>query len=113
MCAYMSLCPLCMCVINSWDVGNAHFVILSTEVYFYTEYGVSLIGEQYNWLEQDLKVCVAIPYTVEPLYNRHFWTNFFSHFLLQCRSFRLPEVKNVIVTSVGTKIFVKFFLLCP
>ncbi|XP_065920095.1 acid phosphatase type 7-like isoform X2 [Dysidea avara] len=39
----------------SWDVGNAHFVIFSTEVYFYTEYGVELIGEQYNWLEQDLK----------------------------------------------------------
>jgi len=31
-------------------------VIFSTEVYFYTEYGVELIGEQYNWLEQDLKV---------------------------------------------------------
>ena len=54
MCVYVSLC------INSWDVGNAHFVIFSTEVYFYTEYGVELIGEQYNWLEQDLKVLVAL-----------------------------------------------------
>jgi len=44
----------------SWDVGNAHFVIFSTEVYFYTEYGVELIGEQYNWLEQDLKVYILI-----------------------------------------------------
>ena len=43
---------------SSWDVGNAHFVIFSTEVYFYTEYGVELIGEQYNWLEQDLKVFI-------------------------------------------------------
>ena len=42
--------------INSWDVGNAHFVIFSTEVYFFTQYGMELIGEQFNWLEQDLKV---------------------------------------------------------
>ena len=45
--------------IDSWDVGNAHFVIFSTEVYFYTEYGVELIGEQFSWLEQDLKVTLA------------------------------------------------------
>ena len=57
-------------IINSWDVGNAHFVIFSTEVYFFTQYGVELIGEQFNWLEQDLKVwsCVvwiAVLYTVK------------------------------------------------
>ncbi|XP_065920906.1 acid phosphatase type 7-like isoform X2 [Dysidea avara] len=40
----------------SWDLGNAHFVVFSTEVYYYTEYGgVELIEQQYNWLEQDLK----------------------------------------------------------
>ena len=31
-------------------------MIFSTEVYFFTQYGVELIGEQFNWLEQDLKV---------------------------------------------------------
>ena len=56
--------------INSWDVGNAHFVIFSTEVYFFTQYGVELISEQFNWLEQDLKVqgfveWVAVLYKIQ------------------------------------------------
>ena len=40
----------------------------------------------------------------------------FGHILLQYRGFPLSEVKNVLVTPVGTKIFVlimKVFLLCP
>ena len=39
----------------------------------------------------------------------------FGHFLLQYRGFSLSEVKNVLVTPVGTKIFVlimEVFLLC-
>ena len=49
----------------SWDVGNAHFVVFSTEVYYYTEYGgVELIEQQYNWLEQDLKVSYSTGATI-------------------------------------------------
>ena len=56
---------------NSWDVGNAHFVIFSSEVYFYTEYGVELIGEQFNWLEEDLKVlsCTASLHTLSSFFS--------------------------------------------
>jgi len=50
------LYPYMYFVFCSWDIGHAHFVIFSTEVYFYTEYGVELIEEQYKWLECDLKV---------------------------------------------------------
>ncbi|XP_065919774.1 acid phosphatase type 7-like [Dysidea avara] len=39
----------------SWDVGHAHFIVFSTEVYFFPKYGVELIEQQYKWLEQDLK----------------------------------------------------------
>ena len=35
----MHVNSMCVCI-NSWNVGNAHFVIFSTEVYFFTEYGV-------------------------------------------------------------------------
>ena len=41
---------------HSWDIGTAHFIIISTEVYFYVEDGIKLAEYQYNWLENDLKV---------------------------------------------------------
>ncbi|MEE6490605.1 hypothetical protein FKM82_015910 [Ascaphus truei] len=40
----------------SWDLGPAHIISFSTEVYFYQQYGKELVGEQYRWLQQDLKV---------------------------------------------------------
>ena len=40
----------------SWDVGTAHFIVFSTEVYFFVQDGADLAEYQYNWLEEDLKV---------------------------------------------------------
>ena len=40
----------------SWDIGPAHIVSFSTEVYFFLEYGLEQIVQQYEWLERDLKV---------------------------------------------------------
>ena len=45
---------------SSWDVGNAHFILFSTEVYFFFQYGPELVRYQYEWLEKDLKVCVCV-----------------------------------------------------
>ncbi|XP_033888029.3 acid phosphatase type 7-like [Acipenser ruthenus] len=39
----------------SWNIGPAHIISLSTEVYFYLEYGLDLIFKQYSWLEKDLE----------------------------------------------------------
>ncbi|XP_053577580.1 acid phosphatase type 7 [Bombina bombina] len=39
----------------SYDLGPAHIISLSTEVYFYMEYGKELVGEQYKWLQKDLQ----------------------------------------------------------
>jgi len=39
----------------SFDIGRAHFIVLSTEFYFYVEYGWQQIANQYEWLQQDLK----------------------------------------------------------
>ncbi|KAK6040951.1 Ser/Thr phosphatase family protein [Cooperia oncophora] len=38
----------------SFDLGRAHFIIFSTEFYFYTNYGWSQILNQWNWLIDDL-----------------------------------------------------------
>ncbi|XP_061090193.1 acid phosphatase type 7 [Conger conger] len=39
----------------SWNIGPAHIVSFSTEVYFFLDYGVDLIFKQYEWLKKDLE----------------------------------------------------------
>ena len=39
----------------SWDVGPAYMISIDSEFYFFVEDGLGLIGEQYRWLEEDLK----------------------------------------------------------
>uniref|UniRef100_A0AC35TSV8 Purple acid phosphatase n=1 Tax=Rhabditophanes sp. KR3021 TaxID=114890 RepID=A0AC35TSV8_9BILA len=38
----------------SFDIGAAHIIGFSTEVYFYTSYGWNQIANQWNWLVNDL-----------------------------------------------------------
>ena len=38
----------------SFDLGPVHFVSISTEVYYFMQYGVKLIISQYDWLKKDL-----------------------------------------------------------
>ncbi|CAG0881669.1 unnamed protein product [Cyprideis torosa] len=40
----------------SFNMGPAHFICVSTEVYFYTNYGWHQLIRQYKWLEEDLMV---------------------------------------------------------
>ena len=40
----------------SFDVGPVHFVAVSTEFYYFTNYGMKMVASQYRWLVQDLKV---------------------------------------------------------
>uniref|UniRef100_A0A673C9Q9 Purple acid phosphatase n=1 Tax=Sphaeramia orbicularis TaxID=375764 RepID=A0A673C9Q9_9TELE len=39
----------------SWNLGSAHIISLSTEVYFYLEFGKELLFKQYEWLKKDLE----------------------------------------------------------
>ena len=41
--------------ISSFDLGNIHFVSISTEYYYFLNYGGMQIARQYNWLVNDLK----------------------------------------------------------
>ena len=40
----------------SFDLGPAHIISFSTEVYYYLQYGFQQIINQRKWLEEDLKV---------------------------------------------------------
>ncbi|CAL1575027.1 unnamed protein product [Knipowitschia caucasica] len=39
----------------SWNLGTVHFISVSTEVYFYLEFGLDLLFRQFAWLKQDLE----------------------------------------------------------
>ncbi|KAM4640526.1 acid phosphatase type 7 isoform 1-T1 [Discoglossus pictus] len=39
----------------SYNLGPAHIISLSTEVYFYRKYGEELVGKQFKWLQKDLQ----------------------------------------------------------
>lgn len=43
----------------SFNIGPAHVISFSTEFYFFVEYGWSQIGNQFRWLEKDLKEAAA------------------------------------------------------
>ena len=38
----------------SFNMGPVHFVSIATELWFYVQYGLVPIVEQYKWLERDL-----------------------------------------------------------
>lgn len=43
-------------ILCSWNIGPAHIISYSTEVYFWLQYGIEQIVQQYNWLIRDLEV---------------------------------------------------------
>ncbi|XP_063287295.1 acid phosphatase type 7 [Pelobates fuscus] len=49
----------------SWNLGPAHIISLSTEVYFYPQYGKELVGEQYLWLQKDLQEAASPSHRLE------------------------------------------------
>lgn len=38
----------------SFDLGPVHFIGITTEVYYFLNYGIKTLVKQYEWLEQDL-----------------------------------------------------------
>ncbi|XP_045500015.1 acid phosphatase type 7 isoform X1 [Colias croceus] len=40
----------------SFDLGPVHFISISTEFYYFLEYGLKLVAEQFDWLQRDLEM---------------------------------------------------------
>jgi hypothetical protein len=45
----------------SFNLGPVHFVSISTEFYYFLEYGIKDVTLQYDWLVKDLQV-ITITY---------------------------------------------------
>ncbi len=39
----------------SFDVGPVHFVSVSTEFYYYLNYGLQMVERQFRWVREDLR----------------------------------------------------------
>lgn len=39
----------------SFDLGPVHFIAITTEVYYFLNYGIKTLVKQYDWLEKDLQ----------------------------------------------------------
>jgi len=52
----------------SFDIGPVHFVAINTEYYYYLNYGLKMVGRQYKWIEEDLKVCFLLN-TFQKIYS--------------------------------------------
>lgn len=44
----------------SFNVGPVHVISISTEFYYYIQYGYEQILNQFKWVEEDLKVLLGI-----------------------------------------------------
>ena len=39
----------------SFDIGPVHFISISTEFYYFLEFGFKMVANQFEWLQRDLE----------------------------------------------------------
>ncbi|XP_040179282.1 acid phosphatase type 7 [Rana temporaria] len=74
----------------SWDLGPAHIISFSTEVYFYLKYGQELVAEQFKWLQRDLQEA-----TSKARRSERPWIITMAHRPMYCTNFNSDDCAKV------------------
>ncbi|XP_072285659.1 acid phosphatase type 7 isoform X2 [Pyxicephalus adspersus] len=74
----------------SWDLGPAHIISFSTEVYFYLKYGKELVAEQFKWLQMDLQEA-----TSKARHSERPWIITMAHRPMYCTNFNSDDCVKV------------------
>ncbi|XP_014275508.1 acid phosphatase type 7 [Halyomorpha halys] len=68
----------------SFDLGPVHFVSFTTEAYYFVNYGIKILVNQYNWITKDLREANSakredrpwiVTYGHRPMYCSNFYTD--------------------------------------
>ncbi|KAM5146517.1 acid phosphatase type 7 isoform 1-T3 [Mantella aurantiaca] len=78
----------------SWDLGPAHIISFSTEVYFYLKYGQELVAEQFKWLQRDLQDA-----TSKARRSERPWIITMAHRPMYCTNFNSDDCTKVNSTT--------------
>ncbi|XP_018432420.1 PREDICTED: acid phosphatase type 7 [Nanorana parkeri] len=78
----------------SWDLGPAHIISFSTEVYFYLKYGQELVAEQFKWLQRDLQEA-----TSKARRSERPWIITMAHRPMYCTNFNSDDCAKVNSTT--------------
>jgi len=72
----------------SWNIGPIHFISVSTEFYYYLQYGIKPLLDQYDWLQRDLLVClnIQLPWQVPIILSNYPRTSLNSYILQEATS---------------------------
>ncbi|KAJ9581518.1 hypothetical protein L9F63_023309, partial [Diploptera punctata] len=81
----------------SFNLGPAHFISISTEVYYLAQFKINLINDQYNWLLKDLEGITATHCD-----RTHPWIIMYGHRPMYCSNYDNVDCTNhLTLTRVG------------
>ncbi|XP_075234057.1 acid phosphatase type 7 [Lycorma delicatula] len=93
-------------IMYSFNLGPAHFIGFSTEVYYFINYGIKPLVFQYDWLENDLKEA-----TKPENRKKHPWIITFGHRPMYCSNSDKDDCTyNSTLVRIGIPIFKWFGL---
>ena len=90
----------------SFDVGPVHFVSISTEFYYFTNYGMKMVANQYKWIVEDLARA-----NLPENRSKRPWIVVFGHRPMYCSTNDQDDcTKNTTYTRVGMPVVHTFGL---
>ncbi|CAH0727268.1 unnamed protein product, partial [Brenthis ino] len=84
----------------SFDIGPVHFISISTEFYYFLEYGFKMVANQYEWLKRDLEEA-----TKPENRSKRPWIIIYGHRPMYCGNVGDDCWNNFLPNRVGLPVF--------